>query len=232
MTLGDITTRINFLTGTTVNEYSAAARLVSLNKWYNQVSTWILASLDEWDFDDSNQTDFPVLKADLVDGQADYGGLKTEGMLNMKRVEVSYDGVVYYKARPLDLGEDDNPLDTTNIAADFPQSEPRYRIVGDSIILYPTPNAAVTNGLTMYIDRAVIEFTSADVTTGTAVPGFDINFHDLLALGVSYDYNSAKKSDKSLMQDILLMKADLIGQYADKIEDRKHAVTPNIEDYS
>jgi hypothetical protein len=232
MTLADITTRINFLTGTTPTEYSAASRLVSLNKWYNQVHTWILQSMDEWHYDDTNSTDFPVITTDLVGGQQDYGGLGTENMIKVRRVEVSYDGSNWVKATPLDLNQDGQATDTTSIAGDFSQSNPYYRMMANSILLYPIPDADVTDGIRMFIDRSVNEFTADDVTTGTAKPGFDINFHDILPLGVAYDYNSAKRDDKSLMNDIMALKFDLIRQYSTKLKDRKYMMTPNIEDYS
>jgi len=232
MTISEINTRINFLTNTSTTEYPAADRLININKWYNQVHAWILQAGDEWDYDDSNQTDFPTITTDLVANQQDYGGLGKEYVIKVKRAEITYDGSYWVKALPFDLNEDENALDTTSVSSDFSQEYPRYRLLNNSVLVYPIPTANVTGGLKLYIDRSVVEFTSGEVTTGTKVPGFDVNFHDILPLGASYDYLYARRGDKSLMQDILLLKQDLMKQYSKKVVDRKYAVTPAIENYS
>ena len=232
MILADLTTRVNFLTGTTPTEYTAAARLVSLNIWNNKVRSWIVNNIAGWQYDDSNYGDFPILTTDLVASQQDYGGLTPEGLLNIKRVEITYDGSTYNRALPFDINEDYNATDTTSIASNYSQSEPRYRFVQNSIFLYPIPDANVTDGLKVFIDRTAKDFTASDVTAGTATFGFDVDFHDIIALGMSYDWKSTKNNDKSLMQDIVLMKNDLLTHYSRKNRDAKYAVTPLIDDYS
>lgn len=231
MTLADVTTRVNFLTGTTVNEYSAPARLVSLNKWYYQAHNWIMQSMDGWHYDDSNATDFPFISANLVAGQQDYGGLLTERVLRMKRAEITYDGTNWVKLTPFDLNEDMNATDSTSVSGDFSQANPRYRMVQNSILVYPVPDTSITDGLKLFVDRSIIPVTASDVTTGTLVLGFDINFHDIVPMGMAYDYNSVKKGDKSLMEDILALKFELMKHYSSKTADKKLALSPYLESY-
>lgn len=230
MTITDINTRVNDWTNTTTTEYSAASRLISLNKWYNLVHSWILQSQDEWDYDDSNKTDFPVLTTSLVANQQDYS--LPSGTIRIKRLEITYDGVNWYKAEPFDINERGTATDTTSIADDFNESSPFYDTLGNSILLYPIPDTAITAGLKVFIDRIVAEFTSAEVSTGTKVPGFDVNFHDILPIGMSYDWNYRKKNDKSLMQDIMIMKADLQKHYSAKQKDRQYVMKASNVDYN
>ena len=110
MTLADIATLFNHLTKTTTTTCPAADRLVFLNNSYDDIQTLILQSQDEWDFDDSNNTDFPILTADTVTDQADYA--LPSGTLKIKRVETTFDGTNWYRVAPLDINEVNN--DTTN----------------------------------------------------------------------------------------------------------------------
>ena len=69
MTIGDISTYITFLTNADVNSFTNAKRLITVNKHYNDVHTLILESQDEWDYDDSAYTDYPILTTNLVANQ-------------------------------------------------------------------------------------------------------------------------------------------------------------------
>jgi hypothetical protein len=234
MTLADITARISFLTGQTTTAYAAADRLISLNKWYNKIHTMILQSQDEWDFDDSNKTDFQILYTDIVANQQDYA-LPSE-ILKIKRVEVTYDGSTWSVVTPMDIGEYGKDSTVTTTSGMFNASSPYYDVMGSSVLLYPIPATSVSDGLKVWIDRSVTEFTSADVTAGTAQPGFDVNFHDMLPLGVAYDWfvGPGKDLQKSsaIISELSDYEARLRKHYSGKQKDRKYNLTPLIEDYS
>lgn len=192
----------------------------------------ILQSQDEWDYDDSNKTDFPILTTDTVASQQDYG-LPT-GTLKIKRLEVSYDGTTWKVASPLDINQYGKGTDTTAIATNFTVDSPYYDVLGSSLMLYPIPSSAITKGLKIWIDRTATEFTSGDVTTGTKLPGFDVNFHDLLPLGVAYDWLVAKQPEKAgnIWAEIQDMEARLKNHYSTKQKARAYNFNPNLEDYS
>lgn len=235
MTLADINARVTFLTNATVTDYTYQNRTINLNKWYYQVQTWILQSQDEWDFDDKNlTTNFPIATTALVANVPDYN-LPTS-LIKVKRVEITYDGTNYHVASPLDVGTLSNPTDTTSISANFTTDNPYYDIQGESIVLYPIPTANQAAGLRVFFDRSVTPFTytsesSNQLLTGTASPGFDAQFHDIIALGMSYEWNSAKKQDKSLLTDINLMKLDLQNHYGSKQKDRVLTLGASYVDY-
>jgi hypothetical protein len=190
MNLAQINSDVTFLTGAGTGLYLPADRLINLNSWYHKVSTMILNSQDGWDFDDSNKSDFPILTADLKANQQDYA--LPVNAYKIKRIEVSYDGVKWYKAEPFDIGERGKGTSTTDIANDFTQSEPKYDIQGGSIILYPIPPADKEECLKIWIAREVTEFSSTDVTNGTLEPGFDEPFHRMISIGMSLDWAVAK----------------------------------------
>ena len=219
MTLADITARITFLTNASTTDYSAANRLISLNKWYNFVHTWILESHDEIDFDDSNKTDLPILTTDLTANTQTVA--LPSGTCTAKRLEVNY-GNKWYKAEPFDINERGAATDTTSISQNFNVTEPRYDLAGSTIFLYPIPTQNVTGGLRIWINRFVTEFTSSDVSTGTKLPGFDVNFHDILPLGVAFDWAVAKgQTNKAdLWAQIQDYEARLKRHYGKKQEDR------------
>lgn len=227
MTISDINTRVTFLTGLGTDIYLPADRLLSINKYYDQLHSIILESQDEWDFDDSNSVDLPIAKTTLTTG-GNYALPPTIYKLN--KVEVNY-GSGFIKVNPLDLNE--TGLSEDEVLARANVENPYYRVFGQTIKLYPTPTAEVANGLQLYYDREVSEFTAAEVTTGTKKPGLDRLWHDYLAIGASVDA-AIKFSLTNLniletkLQD---MEARIRKYYGDKVVDRKYQVTNSIENY-
>ena len=198
MNILDINNDISFLTGADTTDYTAAQRLINVNAWYQKVITMILASQDEWDYDDFNKTDYPIVTVALTTNR-DYpmprAFTATSKLLKIKRIDVTYDGSTYYKAEPFDSGEMGSGLgNDTNTDARFDKAEPKYDLLYNAIWLYPKASSAdVTAGATMRIEflREPAEFTSAEVTTGTKEPGFDTPFHRIISIGASYDYAMA-----------------------------------------
>ncbi len=127
MTLADINNRITFLTGTDTTNYTYKDRLLNINKWYNVVNSTILQSQDESGFDDSNNTTFPWPSLDLVAGQADYS--LPANCLQVNALQVSYDGVSFVKATPVEEAESNILLRNETITT----SAPMYNIEAGSI---------------------------------------------------------------------------------------------------
>ena len=72
MTIGNISSFITFLTNVDTSVFSNANRLLSINDHLNKIHVSILRSQDEWDYDDKNNSDLPILTADLVANQQYY----------------------------------------------------------------------------------------------------------------------------------------------------------------
>lgn len=201
-----------------------------LNSRYHQIVTMILDSMDEWDFDDANKSDYPVLTTSLVASQQDYSLPTSLKALRIKRVEVSYDGAKWFRMSPLDVNEVGDPTDTTTIANDFNAASPFYDVQFNSLWLYPIPTSSVTGGLKIWISREITEFSTTDTTME---PGFDEPFHRMLAIGAALDWCIAKqlpqKNDlAALWQDY---EARLRRYYGSKDADRVYTLKSAYESY-
>lgn len=230
MTIGDISTYITFLTNADVNSFTNAKRLITINKHYNDVHTLILESQDEWDYDDSAYTDYPILTTNLVANQQSY--ILPPTTFEIKRLEISYDGTNSVKVSPFDVGER-GIATASNAIGDFSQSEPYYDLQAGALFLYPIPTANVTAGLKIWISRGPFEFTSAELTTGTREPGFDSIFHSILALGPSLDYSIANNlpQRESIKREYEEIKVRMKKFYSDKQEDRFTSLKASNLDY-
>jgi hypothetical protein len=210
MTIAEINAYVSFRAGTDTTNYTAANRLISTNRWLHKIWTMLLESRDGWDIDDSAQTDYPIATTPLVAGQRDYVFPASLKILGIKRVDVTYDGTTYYKCTPLDVGELEYGVgNDTNLDNNFSTGAPVYDMRSNAIFLYPLPTAAqVSAGAKLRIEftREPLEFSSGDVTTGTKEPPIDEPFHMMIALGMIYDWCSAKggssKNLSSLKVDI------------------------------
>jgi len=187
MTIGDIVNRIYYLTGTSSSSYPAADMLISVNNAYDRVVSLINMSDSKWQWDDTNQTDFPISTTALVQDQQDYS--LNSAHLSIDRVEVKDTNGEWYTLKQIDQqylkGLNEVALTEYRSTTGVPEE---YDMVGSSIFLYPIPNYSQSASLKLYFIRGPLAFTSGEVTTGTKVPGFNSLFHDLLPLWASYDY--------------------------------------------
>lgn len=151
--LGDITS-----TDYPLADLSRATNTSKLNLalkiWRNQ---------DDWDFDDTANTDFPIATTTIVDNQADYT-LPTDA-LEIRRVEVKDINGNWTEVIKIDETNIDGALDEYQDVAGIPN---QYRLESNSIILYPAPDTAqvtATAGLKVTYNRKIDEFTGSTTTT-------------------------------------------------------------------
>jgi hypothetical protein len=199
-----------------------------LNTYYDRAVLVILRSQDAWDFDDKNNTDFPILTTNLVASQQDYQ--LPAPAIEIKRAEITYDGINWYKLIPFDVNESSEALSTATIAQNFATTTPYYDLQYGSLFLYPIPSSSVTGGLKLYTTRNVTQFTASDTTKE---PGIDRLFHDYLAIGASYDWCKVKgkKQANSLAADLLKLEAEMKVYYGKKDKDRQYVLKSNYQSY-
>lgn len=188
MQIQDIVNSVYFRTKTNSSSFLAADMLLYINNAYDRVVSLIMSADSKWQWDDTNQTDLPIATAALISGQQDYA-LATSH-LTIDRVEVlDSSGTTFRRLFQIDQQQ---LKQGSSLALDEYQSSNglpnEYDVVGNSIFLYPTPNYALADALKVYFTRAGTLYTTAEVTTGTKVPGFISLFHDLVPLWVSYNY--------------------------------------------
>lgn len=228
---------------TTSSGYPTATRLIDINSWQHIVHSMILDSQDESDFDDTSNTSFPIKYLSMIAGQRDYSIPYTDKIVELKRVDVSYDGVNFVRAIPIDSGEivegiglSTSTTQETTTDGQFSTAQPRYDYKYGAIFVYPrATQAQVDAGATIKYEgsREMTEFTSGDYSTGTAVPRIDSAFHPFYYLGPSYDYcivNSLPqaKGIKARLDDL---EARLRRQYGKKVKDRDTQVRGAVQNY-
>jgi len=189
MNLANIDTKVTELTKTSTTSYPTANRLINANIWNQKIVTMILESQDTSDFEDANRTGYSILSANLVAGQRDYRFGISNGVVEVKRVDVTYDGVTSNQSFPIDSAEIGIGIieGATTIDTYYTQSNPHHDWKYNAVFLYPKPIASV-GSLELEVSRTARDYTSAEYIAGTLTPGFDENFHPMVAYGISYEY--------------------------------------------
>lgn len=207
MTLGDVATKARSLTNSDITSYTDANLLIDINIWYQKVVDMIFASQDDSDFDDARNTNYPVQTTPMIANQRDYTMPVSEKVLKIKRVDITYDGVHWYRANPMDTGSFPYGIGFTQASStdsifdsNFIRENPTYDISYGALWIAPMPIASdVTNGGKIRVEweRNVNVFTSADYTSvltdSTVVPGFDAPFHPILAYGAAFDFATSRQ---------------------------------------
>lgn len=200
-------------------------RLININ--YHKVVTMILASMDEWDFDDANIGDRGFIKTYDITSGTQYVTLPmSDKILKIKRAEITFDGTNWYRATPIDINEYGGTSDSATIANNFSISQPFYDVHGNYVYLYPIPSSTVTGGLKLWVTREIDAFTSADTTQE---PGIDEPFHEMIAVGASLDYAMAHNlaNVNSLASKFVDYENRIKQYYGSKQEDRAIVMKPS-----
>lgn len=234
MTLGDIANKARALTHTDTTSYTAANLLIDINIWYVKIVSAILESMDEAEFDDIRNTNYPIQTTPMIAVQRDYTMPVSEHVLKLKRVDVTYDGTHWFKAEPLDDGEFPYGMGSdTEVDASFIREYPRYSFKFNSIWLYPMPQAtdvAAGGLIRAEWDRNVITFVSSDYTTdpndSTVIPGIDPTFHPMLSAGAALEKAKADGLPQltTLQQEVADWEVRLRVAYGRKEKDRRLAL--------
>ncbi len=244
MTLGDISTKISNLTTTDTNQYANSDRLIDINLWQQKIVGMIMQAEDESYFDDARFTGYPKVTTPLTTNrdysfgqvETDTGGI-AYSVLKVKSVSISYDGTTSYRATPIDIAETNLPENSvadatasTTLDSFFARTAPRYSYKNGSLMIYPMASAAdVAAGgyIIAELERGAAEFTISDLTTGTAIPGFDVTFHAMLAYGPAFEFCQAKGMPQaaSLYRELQVYEDRLKKQYSSKQLDRRYALS-------
>ena len=163
-----------------------------INIAYETVVSLIIRLDGKWQFDDANFTDFPIATTDLVDGQEDF--TFDVSVLDVEGISILDNQGRFQKLNPIDVISESG-IDPSERYQD--NGRPlEYDKQGSSINLYPTVAAAdvtLTGGLKVFFKRTADLYTSAQLTTGTKVPGFASPFHIIISRLASLPYCVAYK---------------------------------------
>jgi hypothetical protein len=186
-----------------------------INEALNRVATLIMTADGRWQFDDTNNTDFPIgttnLGTTLGAEQQDYAF--DISFLRITRVEVMDNTGAWQLLTPIDQ-TDVYDTSLTDLLK-TPGLPTYYDKIGNSIFLYPKPLATAvtsTGGLKVYFQRPPSYFTISDTSK---VPGFNSLYHRLVALIASRDYAAFKQLTvaKSLSDLVSQQEESLVENY-------------------
>lgn len=220
MTIGNIATIARDLSDSDSTSYTNANLLIYLNAAYENVVGKLIQSDGRWQFDDTSYSTFPIGTLTLVDNQTDYSFDTT--FLNILRVAVLYaSDSVYHDVYPVDKRDFSSPLETEFQTKGTPLY---YDKDGKSILLYPAPDTTKVTaaaGLKVWFQRTASVWTSSDLTTGTATPGFASPFHEILAYMTAIPYCLKYKQNRvpALEAKVQTIMNDLINFYSKREKD-------------
>lgn len=190
MNLANIDAKVSELTkADSTNAYPTANRLINYNIWNQKIVSMIIDSQDTSDFEDANRSGYSTLSLPLVANQKDYRFGVSDGVIEVKRVDVTYDGVNSYRSTAVDSSELDVGLvdGATDVDTFFSPTSPAHDWKYNALFLYPTPLESL-GSLQVEVSRTAKDVDLSAYTTGTATPGFDENFHPMVAYGMSLEY--------------------------------------------
>lgn len=212
-----------------------AKAVVDLNETIFDLTTEIMISDDDFQWDDPNRTDYAVATTPLVANQRDYQ-FDNLSFLSLRRVDVSYDGTTFYRATPWDSSQEfDGIGNDTTVDNRFSRTEPVYDPKAFGFWLYPRATATdVANGglIRIEFNRAFDVFTTT--SADTKEPPIDRPWHDLIAMGAAGKY-LIRKGDRRAGNLVALYeqgKQKMLSYYGRRNEDAQLLFNPQVDDYS
>lgn len=226
MTITNLLIAINHFCDADSTSFPNATKLVFINAVLEKIAGKLISFDMRWQWDDTNYTDFPQGKADLVAAQKDYSFDSTH--LAIERVAIMDENGDYYYLKPIDKADLDRPW---NEYFDTDGSPEYYDKEGVSILIGPGPAAGsvtTTDGLLVEFRRTSHAYTSADITTGTQEPGFASPFHMLLAYETAIDWCAVYKPNRvpALMKLSQEMWKDMEYFYCKRNKEDRNIILP------
>jgi len=196
----------------------------SANYWTRRAATLILKADKEWNYDDSNNSDLPVLEATLVDGQSDYSLPAT--VFQLLGVSVKDSGGNWHKLEPISNAEIPGDPAEHYSTSGLPRF---YEARGYSIYLYPpaaSSSVTLTDGLKIFLTRDIDPFAVSDTTKE---PGFPRQFHRYVSYGAALDFASRRDMNSminSLKEGLQEIEVEIRDWASSKHVDRPTGVRP------
>jgi hypothetical protein len=228
MNIAELNAEIRSLCDADATSYSAADLLRRVNNSLETLVGKIINADGTWQFDDSNYSDLPVGTQTLVASQSAYTfNDKFLQILEILVKDINGDWIIL------------NPTDQVEMPGNIPLDEafessglPIYydKVSEDTIKLYPAPsatNCTLTNGLKIKFKRTASIFTTAEVNTGTKVPGIASPFHILIAYLAAIPYCMTYKKDRVALyqREVEILTKDMLTFYALREKDVKNVMT-------
>lgn len=210
MTLDQIRLKTYLLTSTSgVDDFPDDILVAEANNALERVTSLIFQASGRWQWVDTNDNSLAIATTDLKTDQQDYSLEVTH--LEVTRMEVKDQQGDWHKLIPIDQADvTDTSLTDYLKTSSLPVY---YDKIGKSVFLYPKPNYDQDDSLKLYFMRGPSYFVTTDTDK---TPGFNLLYHDLIPLWISYNFAIAngKSNSQALMTEITTKEDALKEDYA------------------
>jgi len=225
MTIAEINSEARDLCDADTTSYPTATLLRRVNSAIETLVSNIIQVCRDFPFDDENFANIAEGTIDLEEGVSKY--TITDRFLTVLEMKVKDTAGVYSIVKPVSQTEDSDIVETGEATSGLPNE---YRAVGRTFFLRPAPTAGdvtLTAGLLFKYTRTSYQITSADVTTGTLVPGIATPWHITIAKIAALPYCKLYKKDRvpQLERDIYTETQECIKFSANRLKDKRHRFT-------
>lgn len=214
------------------SSYALAKKTRDINNAFAQfVMLAIRASGGQ--FDDTNQTDYNIIKLNIVSGQQDYpltvdGSSTPNQILDIDRIELGGPSGTFNRLPSFDEMGKDYSLVQQSTVSGTPSCH--YKLA-NGIFLDKKPNYNLTNGIYIYIGRTPVYFLTSDTVKK---PGIPDHFSEYLAYRPAYLYCSSKGKDMAIQARNYLafltkMETDIGLYYTGRNRDEKKRMVARVE---
>lgn len=202
---------------TRLKQFTADANLA-----YDDFVQMAIQSDGTWQWDDSNQTDYPIISTNLVSGQRDYT-FTTDGsgnlILDIFRVFVASSGGVFSEIFPVDV-QSEQDISSFTDGQNHGGTPTRYDKTANGFFLDPIPNYSYSSGLKVYINREPSYFVYTDTTKKPGVPGI---FHKYFALRPAQDF--ARRNNLAILPrlevEVFKMEENIKDYFSSRTKDER-----------
>jgi hypothetical protein len=215
-------------TAASTSSYSLKKKTRDINSAYAQFMMLAIRASGKWQMDDTNQTDYPIIKMNLVSGQQDYpllvdGSTIPNQILDVQRVECATDSTAT-KFSVLEAYDQTDETMSLQYLATLSGIPTRYDKLANGIFLDRKPNFSATNGLYVYFSRTPVYFLSTDTTKTAGIPDF---FHEYLVYRPAYLFCAAKGLDQApaYLAFLTKMERDIAQYYSGRDRDEHRFMT-------
>jgi len=172
-----------------------------------------------WQFDDANKSDLPIATTDLSNSDSKYA-LPTEAV-TVKDIEFQQDDGQWRQLHPL-TAEQISEVEAEDEFLESDGTPQYYKVVGETIEVYPAPDYSKSNALKVYFDRSMVDFATDDTSEE---PGFAEPYHILIPLKATIRWREINTPDDStlsrLQQKAIKKERELANFYNSRWEDDK-----------
>lgn len=156
--------------------FPIAEKTLYANEGSKIIWGWIQDAYAGWDYDDSNQTDFPAATTPLNSGQGDYA-LPTDADY-ITGVSIKNPGNVWYPLEKITLEQIQDRGFSEAQFMSVAATPTYYRLTANSIKIYPPANYTQAASLKIWENREILLFTPTDTSK---TPGWATAYHEALA---------------------------------------------------